>query len=162
MNKKLFKLVWIRSFAFFAVLLLLLLIGYAVNAMDNKFRANSKTQHVLPILETVPTHGSKDFDTDYDMKILLDDKHKNFNRFRQQFENGDYEVIINGVKIDSHYDSDLKVIKLINPKLKCDMDYEVTLNLKANLHNNSNAANNASYTFSFKTDPGIFEVVSIE
>ncbi|MEC1789116.1 hypothetical protein [Schinkia azotoformans] len=115
----------------------------------------------LPILKTTPANTEEMVPVNPKISIELDSKHKNFNRFREQFEKGAFEILLNDNVVDSSFDSFNKIITINNAKLKFDSQYTLKLKTKANYKSN-NDVKNASYSFTFFTEMEDFEVISIE
>jgi len=122
---------------------------------------NSAEAHRLPVLNSFPADGSSNIRPDSIIKIVLNPKDKNYNRFRQQFEKESFRVTLNGVTCESTYDKKNNVITLNSPVLERYTDYNVQLSLKADLRSPDNNSNNSTYSFKFKTGSAINEAVKL-
>lgn len=120
---------------------------------------SSVEAHRLPILSSFPSDGATMVRPDTTIKISLNAQDKNFNRFRQQFEKGNFKVTLNGEIFECSYDKASKTIIIKNSILERYTDYSVCLSLKADMRSPENNSGNSTYSFNFRTGSSLNEAV---
>jgi len=113
--------------------------------------ATSNTNKDLPLLNVSPESGKDNIKLDEIVEISLDPRHKNFKKYRTHFEQGKYSVLLNQVEVETVYLENSHKIVLLGVTLDANNSYEVDLKIKAEMQNNKNNSENASYSYSFKT-----------
>lgn len=141
-----------KAVSFSIIALTLALTPMTVFAAPNSSSSTvSQAQHQLPVVSTPST----DVKVDAPFTITLDSNSPTFNRFRQQFVNGSYQVTLtdsDGQTVRNIQTSfDTNTITVSHDKLNPSTIYTVNLVTKADLNNVNNNSGNASYSFSFTT-----------
>ncbi|UCZ53528.1 VWA domain-containing protein [Bacillus shivajii] len=152
-----------------SVLLITLLLFTLISPMNMhsafaEGRGNSDKQFELPILHTIPEHKQQLSEGSI-IEIYLDESHRNYNRFYQQFNRGSFEVLINKDEMGATFDAKSNVIEILLDGEKVDSEeLQVELHLKAaNNSNRQNAPNNASYSFTvYYNQAPILELIDYE
>ncbi|WP_139491448.1 cadherin-like beta sandwich domain-containing protein [Brevibacillus dissolubilis] len=116
----------------------------------------------LPIAAVTPQAGAEGVRPDASIQLTLDAADKNFARFRNQLERGAYELSINGQAVPSSYDKQKQVIQVEPGTLPRYSTITVSLSLKADMQNDQNSSNNATFTYSFETGSALHEATHLE
>jgi len=119
---------------------------------------SSDAQHALPIQQTVPANGATDVALDTALQIVLDPTAHTYNRFRQQFVKGAYELTLNEQPLDSYYDAATHTVTVAPVPLRPQTTYTVELRLKAARNKDQNESGNGLYTYQFQTAAAVAQV----
>ncbi|WP_175990121.1 carboxypeptidase regulatory-like domain-containing protein [Bacillus sp. Marseille-Q1617] len=114
-------------------------------------KAQKNQQHELPIKSVTPENGNLEVDPAAPLEIKLDSSHKNFKRYRQQFEELKYSLTVNDREVESLYDKSVNKLVVLGVTLDPNTDYSVDLKVKADKNNNKNKSENGSYSYEFTT-----------
>jgi hypothetical protein len=114
-------------------------------------KAQKNQQHELPIKSVTPENGNLEVDPAAPLEITLDSSHKNFKRYRQQFEDLKYSLTVNDREVESLYDKSVNKLVVLGVTLDPNTDYSVKLKVKADKNNNKNNSENGSYSYVFTT-----------
>ncbi|QTC40439.1 carboxypeptidase regulatory-like domain-containing protein [Bacillus sp. V3] len=114
-------------------------------------KAQKNQQHELPIKSVTPENDNLEVDPANPIEITLDSSHKNFKRYRQQFEDKKYSLTLNDRELESLYDKSVNKLVVLGVTLDPNTDYSVKLKVKADKNNNKNNSGNGSYVYEFTT-----------